>query len=147
MSWKDKIKNKIKVTTGDGKEYFLTWTGKTEDEEEYHIKEFTFPNVEGTEVRRGKTKGRRFQFEVFFEGDDHIEDSEDFRLSARIEKTWIVEHPYFNSIRVQPKKLKFDRKKYNITKVTGILLENIEQPRPATSDSPIQEIAAQKVVI
>jgi hypothetical protein len=144
MSWIEKIKNNIVLKTGDGREYNLLWRNATRSQE-YNVAEFEFPGITGTLVKRSKPKGMRYNIEFYFKGEDNLDDAETFRISADDERAWILIHPFYGSLNVQPISLNYDNSTLNVTRVTGSLVETITDDRPKTSDDPRDKIAAEKV--
>jgi hypothetical protein len=134
MSWLEKIKTDLIIKTGDGRPFKPLWIN-AQKSKEYNIAEFEFPNVSGTLVKRSKPKGRRYPIEIYFQGENHLDQSEAFETSADDPRPWIITHPFYGSITVQPIGLAFDNSEYNTTKITGTIVETItdENPRPVTS--------------
>ena len=114
MSWLEKVEKGITITTGDGRkytpEYFLT--PKTTD---FNIAEFNFPNVEGTLVKRGTVKGAKHNLTFVFQGENHLDVSFNFEKSAKDNRPWEIEHPFYGIIRVHPTSLTYDSTGINIT--------------------------------
>jgi hypothetical protein len=144
MSWIDQIKNNILIRTGNGREFNVLWRNAARSQE-YNVAEFEFPEVAGTLVRRSKPKGMRYNIEFYFNGENNVDDAEDFRLSADDERPWILVHPFYGSLTVQPISLNYDNTTFNVTKVTGSVVETITEDRPKTSDEPKDRIAAEKI--
>lgn len=143
MSWTDNIETELIITTGDGKQYKPLWIPTSKDLE-YNIAEFEFPEVNGTLVKKGTPKGRKFPLEVYFQGEDYLVQSDAFEVSARDQRPWVVLHPYYGNITVQPASLSFDNSKYNSAKITGVLLETITEDNPKTVIDPIDTISLDK---
>lgn len=129
MSWIDKVKNELIITTGAGDQFKPAWIN-ARLVQEYNIAEFNFPDVEGTLVKRGKRLGIKFAMEIYFEGPDHLEISEQFREASKDQNFWVLEHPYYGVFPCQPTSLDFDNSGYNITKITGTLIETILDDQP-----------------
>ena len=146
MSWPQRVENGIELTTGDGTTYRPNWVN-TSFIQDYNISSFEFPNIAGTLVRKKQPKGRKFQLEVYFQGENHLEDSERFRVSASDQRAWRVTHPLYDDIIAHPRRLTFDNTKYNITKITGILLETITGVFPDAETNAVEEIEERKTAI
>lgn len=125
MSWITLINSEFSITTGDGSVFSPQWLNATR-QTSYNIKEFIFPNVAGSLVERREPKGVKYNLEVHFQGENHIDISNAFEIAARDSRAWKVAHPFYGEILVQPNQLVFDQKKYNVTKITGTLLETID---------------------
>lgn len=145
MSWIETVKNNLLIKTGNGREFNVLWRNAARSQE-YNVAEFEFPEVAGTLVRRSKPKGMRYNIEFYFQGENNLDDSEDFRVAADDERPWILVHPFYGSLTVQPISLNYDNTTLNVTKVTGSMVETITDDRPKTSDDPRDKIAAEKIV-
>jgi hypothetical protein len=139
MSWVDRVADDFIIITGDGKEYRPLWTPLSKTIE-YNIAEFEFPNLRGTLVQRGTPRGRKYELEIFFQGEDHLELSDTFEESANDDRAWIVTHPLYGRIIVQPIGLQIDSSKYNVTRINGTLIETITEENPKTSVDPVDKI-------
>ena len=139
MSWVDKSQTVFLITTGDGKEFEFLWV-PTSKEVEYNIAEFEFPGVSGTLVQRGQPKGVRYELEVYFQGEKNIEQSLDFQQSANDPRPWTIAHPLYGTVVVEPISLRYDNRAYNITKITGTLIETITQDNPKNTIIPADKI-------
>lgn len=141
MSWLEKIQTDLIIRTGDGKEYRPQWlnASKTVD---YNVAEFEFPQVSGTLVSRGTPKGRRYPMQIFFQGDDHLDVSSAFEVSANDPRPWTLTHPFYGRITVQPASLEFDNTKYNVSEIRGTLIETITEDYPQASVVPQDKILA-----
>lgn len=144
MSWLDRIRDNITIETGDGQTYRPEWINAVY-EQEFNLKGFNFPDVPGTLIKRRQPRGRQFALEVYFQGNDHIEEAEQFRRSAENTRFWKIQHPYYDQINVQPRNLRVDNRKHNISKITSLILETITQVLPTGGVSPVDEIEFQKV--
>lgn len=146
MSWVTRIQQDIIIQTGDGKRFTPNWLNASLLQQ-YNITEFNFPNVEGSFVRKRRPRGRKFAIELYFQGDDHLDISEEFRLSAADERHWHILHPFYDEIRVQPQSLTFDNRKYNVSKITGIVIETIAGIFPRSEFSLEDQIIDRKAAL
>ncbi len=140
MSWIEQIKNGLVITTGDGK----IWTPLFFDApitEEFNVAEFMFPNIEGTLVKKSESKGRRHTIDFHFQGDDHLDVYEQFRLSTKDKRPWIISHPMHGQLTVQVPSLTYDTTGLNITKITASLIETITEDAPKSSIGAKNQIA------
>ena len=130
MSWTEKLKKGLEITTGDGKKFFPLYLldPKTTN---FNVAEFEFPNIEGTLVKRSLVKGTRHKLTFFFQGEDHLEESLAFETSAKDKRPFKISHPFFGLLTVQPTSLEYDPTGLNLTKITGEFIETIgdEYPR------------------
>lgn len=141
MSWIERVKNQIIITCGDGREFRPKWKNAVKTRE-YNVTQFNFPEVSGTLVKRQQPKGNKYGIEIYFEGDDNIDVSTDFLLSADDPRPWVISHPYYDRIVVQPLSLNVDNSSYNSTKITGTIIETITDTNPKTSINATDKIIA-----
>lgn len=140
MSWIDNIKEQLTIITGDGKTYTPLWLNAL-NSVEYNVAEFEFSGVTGTLVKRKRPKGIRHSLQLFFTGEDHLDQAEAFRISASDPRYWTISHPYFGLLVVQPVSLEFDNTKHNVTEIKGTVVETITEDFPATTIIPKKKIA------
>lgn len=129
MSWIERIQNNFEITCGDGSVFRPNWM-KASKVLTFNIKEFNFPGVQGTLVDRREAQGRKFDLEIFFQGDDHLDISDAFETSSLDKRFWTISHPMYGQIIVQPSSLSFDNTVHNITKITGTVTETITITNP-----------------
>lgn len=138
MAWIDQIDNGISIKTGDGRiynpEYFIT-----SFDEDFNISEFNFPNIKGTLVDRREPLGRKYSLEILFQGTDHLDIAEEFRISTHNKKYWEVAHPIYGTIFCHPATLKYDSSGLNTTRITGSMIETIITDAPRTTIDPVEK--------
>lgn len=144
MSWVDKVQNNFTIQTGDGLTYTVDWGSSVTMVVEYFIAEFNFPQLSGSLVNRGQPKGSRYNLEVYFQGENNIENAKAFKKSADNTGYWKLSHPLYGMLFVHPTGLMFDNSSMNVTKVTGELIETIVNDNPVTTIDPIDQIELQK---
>lgn len=144
MSWIERNKTGLTITTGDGKSFTPNWMNASKAIE-YNVATFVFKETEGTLVKRGTPRGRQFAIEIYFQGEDHIDLADEFEASAADPKPWTIAHPYYGSILVQPVGMVFDNSGYNVTKITGGLIETISTTPDVPTVSAPDKILADKV--
>lgn len=140
MSWLDKIKTSLVIQTGDGKEYKPQWLNASVDKE-YNVAQFEFPNVAGTLVKRSKPKGGKYSLELYFQGEEHLDEAAAFSKSADDPRPWNLTHPFYGRIVVQPLSLNQDNSQYNVSKFTIPIVETITDQYPKGTVNPIDKIA------
>lgn len=139
MSWIDKVDSGMTITTGDGKSYTPKWM-KTSFSRDYNTTEYNFPETPGTLVKRTTPIGIKYSIEILFEGDDHLDVSEQFRISADDRRAWTVEHPEYGTVIVQPSSLSFDNTNYNSTRVSGVVTETLNDEGLQVVEVPLDLI-------
>lgn len=143
MSWLERLNSELTITTGDGKTFTPLWKPAVKDIE-YNTTEFDFPNLNGTYVYRTTVRGTKYSVEFYFQGEDHLDVSNSFELSARDNRAWTISHPFYGNIIVQPLGLQIDNSLYNVSKVTGSVMETITEDRPKITVDPVDKIATDK---
>lgn len=129
MSWLDKVKDKFIITCGDGVRFEPTWLNAVK-EKEFNIARFTFPGVEGELVKRSERLARTYAIEIYFQGAEHLTTASNFDLSSDDKRPWTINHPYYGNLYVQPLGLAFDNTQHNVTKITGTVVETIQEDNP-----------------
>jgi len=138
MSWKDKIENTIfTIRTGDGKLWYPDFPQGSESTTDFNAAVFDFINKEGSLVVRKKAKADKYPLLFVFQGEDNIDQSNAFLLSAKDSRAWVVHHPYYGDITGQPLSIFRDSSAMNITRISVDFLETI------TSNSPKQSVSFQ----
>jgi hypothetical protein len=147
MSWEDQIKQNFIITCGDGQVYQPLYDDKAIVKDvEYNLSEFNFPNVEGTFVDRRLRKGTRYAMNIIFQGANHLNDAARFERSAKDRRPWVVEHPKYGRLTVQPASLNFEDGSLNYTRITGTLLETILRGLPTVTINPVDQIEELKTL-
>jgi hypothetical protein len=145
MSWESDFKGKFIITTGDGKVYFPLWKNNAVKEITYNIAQFDFPNIKGSLVNRSMPQARQFSIEIYFQGEDNLTVAQNFETSANDSRAWTISHPIFGLILCQPVGLKFDYSGYNVTAITGSILETLGSDGLKTTIIPYDQIKANKL--
>lgn len=145
MSWIEKEKKGIVITTGDGKAYkpesfTATYVRRTE----YNIAVFNFPGVSGSKVDRGTPQGKRYMIEIMFQGADCIDVGDSFDKSAANSNAWQISHPFYGGILVQPVSLVQDNGSLNVTRFQCEVIETIGKKTIEAKETAID--AAQQQV-
>lgn len=123
MSWQSyQYLKQFTITTGDGKVWNAKYL-KPNASVSYNVAEYEYVGVEGTDAQRRLPKGRRFNIEIVFDGDGYLDKTEAFRVSANNRASWVISHPVYNTLHVQPLGLTFDNQAWNLTKITGTVVE------------------------
>lgn len=137
MSWVDLLKDRtLVVITGDGTSFRPTWLNARKDIQ-YNNRVYNFPGVIGSVVDRREKVGDKFVFELYFDGADNITDAASFEFSSRDKRPWRLIHPFYGDLIVQPLKLRFDNRKYNVTK---IIVDAIEVAQLLQAISPVDVV-------
>lgn len=144
MSWIDRLENiNFTITTGDGKKYEPLWKNG-EKSTEFNISKYDFINVEGSLIERKKPQGSKYPLVFWFQGDDNIEQSNDFELSSKDNRLWIVEHPIYGTIKGQPTNIKRNDTNYNVTEISVDFWQSVSEDYP-NADISISDDVQSKV--
>lgn len=147
MSWEQDFQGKFIIRTGEGKSYYPLWKNNAVKEITFNIAQFDFPNVKGSLIKRGTPQARQFSIEIYFHGEENLTTAHSFEASANDPRPWTISHPIFGQILCQPVGLKFDYSGYNITIITGSVLETLESAGLKTSLVPYDKIKFDKGVL
>lgn len=139
MSWLEKIKENIQITTGDGKVYTPLYFMSSR-KIEFNISKFDFPDINGTLVKRTTVMGGTFPMEIIFQGEDHLDIRDEFERSSIDNRPWTILHPVYGSKLVHPSTLTFDSTGLNTTVVSGEFHETIVDEFPQATKNPIIEV-------
>lgn len=139
MSWQERIKNKLLITTGDGKVHAVLWKNASMFVQ-YNGAKFSFPKVAGSLEKKDLLLGRTLPLEFYFVGDNNWEDAEAFRASDANTKPWIMDHPIYGVLNVQAYGLNYDNSSQNITKVTGDAFETILEEGVQTTEDVVDTL-------
>lgn len=130
MSWIDDIETIIfTIITGDKKSYTPKWRNASKNVE-YNVSIFEFIEVEGSLAIKKKPKGRRFDLEFYFDGENAVIDGNNFELSARNSNDWEIKHPYYGNFKCQPLSLSQDNSILNVSRFTVPVIETITNKYP-----------------
>lgn len=137
MSWEEKIKNRIKITTGDGQFYeplmkAESFTGSFE----FNVTEFEFPEIIGTKVDKRLRKGVRYPMDLYFQGETCIEQGKQFIESTNDKRPWKVIHPIFGTFNGQPISIEFDATGLNVFRIQLVIVETILEDGAKTVFNP-----------
>jgi hypothetical protein len=144
MSWLDRINDNLSIQTGDGKVYKPQWINAN-IAKEFHVSEFEFVNLPGTLADRRLPKGNRYNLEIHFQGDNHLDIFKAFYKSTDDPKYWILQHPFYENINVQPLSINVDHSTYNISKITIPLVETIIDSNHKTAVDQLDSINVTKI--
>lgn len=154
MSWITKIQNGLTILTGDGEVHTPFYIDATASKSiEYNNTLFEFVNLPGTLADRRLPKGARYTLEFGFQGVetanqlDHLDAAERFVKSAANTKYWVLSHPYYGVMYVQPFSLNQDNSDLNVSKFTVPIIETIIDDVAKTNTDPVDAIAIKKLTL
>lgn len=129
MSWIDRIKQDLEITTGDGRVWKPLWKD-AEKAIGFNTEGYEFIGIEGTYVERKLSKGNQIPIEFFFQGENCIEEYESFEISAKDPRPWTIIHPFYGQLLVQPISMQVDHKTLNQSRVQVTVWETIDVKYP-----------------
>ena len=143
MSWIDKIQKDLVITTGDGKTYTpLYFNASVSKQKDFNISKFEFPHVKGSLVIRRQPMGVQYDIEIMFQGANNLDVSDEFSDSADDPNAWGIFHPIYGEMVVQPIGLKFDNSAFNVTTITGTIIETIDSSALIPASSAPDKVAS-----
>jgi len=95
MAIQDRIRPEITLVSpqSDGElKYSAKWIGNPITKEK-KLGRFDSPKIKGTRVQDLEVRGDLYQLTIFFDGEDHDEDSADFWKSLDAKGSWSIIHP------------------------------------------------------
>jgi hypothetical protein len=122
-------RNVIVVQTGD-KEYFTVKYKGSAKETKFNTEGFNFVGVDGTYVAREQVEGSQYTLELYFDGENYLDDVRKFEKSSKNKNAWTVVHPIYKTITCQPLSIAVDDNALNMTKVTCVVWESITSKYP-----------------
>ncbi len=115
------------ITTADGTKFTPQYMNASFTTE-YHYTEFNFVDVAGSLVKRKKPVGVKYSLELHFQGPDHLDTARQFKSAIDDNEGPItIEHPLYDLLNVQITSLGYDDSAVNKTKVTGTVIETLEE--------------------
>jgi len=140
MSWIDKLNSgRFVITTGDGKSYTPLWM-EAKKNINFNTEGFDFIGKQGTYVQREEVSGTQFPLVFYFTGEDNIDVSNAFEISARDKRPWRIKHPFYGDITAQPLSIEIDDSDYNVSKFTCVVWETLDVKYPGQTQNISGEI-------
>jgi len=147
MSWIERLENiQFTITTGDGNVFEPLWKNG-EKSKEYNISKYEFINLSGSLIERREPQGNVYPLIFWFQGEDNIEKSDEFEVSANDNRFWTIEHPFYGTIKGQPTNLKRNDKSYNVTEITVTFWESIDGNFPDNQVSLVDEVRSKSLLV
>lgn len=92
MSWKDRLRQTIELTSPEGNEFSALWQNNPRTIEK-KLGVFQFPKVKGAVIQDLDVGAIAYPLTIFFEGPDNDIESERFFQACNETGTWIIVHP------------------------------------------------------
>lgn len=82
---------------------------------------------------------------LFWQGHNHLSQTKRFiDANEKHDEPWLINHPYYGEIRVQPYRMKVDNRKFNISVISVAVTETIRRDGLTYQDPSIPKIKAVK---
>lgn len=140
MSWKERVRNKIVLSSPDGDEYSAYWAGN-ERRIEKKLGIFQYPFVKGARVQDLDVGSTSYPLTIFFEGDNHDLEGAEFFESCKQRGVWEIVHPILGTLFLQLVSAGQDLQPVENANITQFSLEFIE-PIPETAMVSDEELAS-----
>jgi hypothetical protein len=129
MSFIDRLNTRFEIVTRQKNGADTIWTPKLVPtytmEREYSGTAYEFIDKAGTLFSRRLPKGKRFELQFVFDGEDNDKIANNFEIAARYEKYWTVTHPFYGKFNCQPLGIKLDNSALTSTTITVTVLETL----------------------
>ena len=100
MSWRDRLRQSIELTSPDGNIFEAAWQGNSRSMDK-KLGLFEFPKVKGTKVQDLDIGSARYPLTIFFAGENNDQESDRFFKACRERGIWSVIHPVRGSLNLQ----------------------------------------------
>ena len=100
MSWRDRLRQSIELTSPDGNIFEAAWQGNSRSMDK-KLGLFEFPKVKGTKVQDLDIGSARYPLTIFFVGENNDQESDRFFKACRERGVWTVIHPVRGSLNLQ----------------------------------------------
>ena len=100
MSWRDRLRQIIKLTSPDGNIFEAKWQGNSRTKDK-KLGLFDFPKVKGTKVQDLDIGSARYPLTIFFDGENNDQESDRFFKACDERGDWNIIHPVRGSLDLQ----------------------------------------------
>lgn len=145
MSYKDRLRESIQLTSPDGNVFIASWRGDDASIEK-NIGIFDYVNVDGSDIQDLGSKALRYPLTFNFPGPDNDLESKRFEDSIIERGAWEIEHPVDGTLFLQP--ISITRKVQpvtsgNITVIESQWVEPLEESTTKTTAQIASEVSQQ----
>lgn len=92
MTWIDRLKPDIQLTSPTGQQFAAQWTGNSRTAEK-RLGVFEYPGVDGAEVQDLGIGPDRYPLTLYFDGSDHDLTAKEFWEACKEVGLWSIDHP------------------------------------------------------
>jgi hypothetical protein len=136
MSWVDRIKPKMKLTSPMGQLFEAFWVGNQVSKTK-KLGLFSNPNFKGTIVQDLGITGDSYPLPIFFSGPDHDLIAKNFWIAASETGPWKIEHPILGPLSLQLMSIEMGIQPVTDGNISQFQLEFIE---PAKEDAVVSDL-------
>ena len=139
MAWFEDIKSELIITTGEGSEFRPDWLNAAK-QKQFNSQDFEFPNTDGTLIIRKRPRSRTYSLELYFQGENHLDDQARFDKASDDPRPWKLSHPFYGALLVQPSAITTDNSVLNVSKITVTIRETISATGILVTISPTEKV-------
>jgi hypothetical protein len=141
MSWKDRLRGSITLTSPSGIEFTAKWVGNDHSKEK-KVGVFEYPNNNGTRTQDLGVNGTRYPLTLYFDGPDNDIESLNFYKTCDERGPWEIIHPTDGKLTLQLTSISRNVRPVESGNVTVCETQWIE-PSAETSTSSTAQTAAE----
>jgi len=146
MNWLNKLNSNLEIETGDGEIYRPLWFDARKNIN-FNTESFEFIGIDGSFVSRENMQGKQYPLVFYFQGENHIDETNDFETSSLDKNPWKITHPFYGKIIAQPLSIEIDNSDFNVSKISVTVWETLEIKYPQESVSRVSQISGIKTEI
>ncbi len=100
MSWRDRLRKTVKLTSPEGNVFEAKWQGNQRSKDK-KLGLFEFPKVKGTKVQDLDIGSTKYPLTIFFDGENNDQESDRFFKACDERGSWNVIHPVRGALDLQ----------------------------------------------
>lgn len=100
MSWKDRLRKDIVLSSPDGDVFRALWIGNDRSLDK-KLGIFSYPKIKGSFVQDLEVNADKYPITIYFEGENHDLESQRFFESCKQRGLWQIVHPVLGSLVLQ----------------------------------------------
>ena len=138
MTWRDRLRQTITLTSPEGNIFEAKWKGNSRSMDK-KLGLFEFPKVKGTKVQDLDIGSARYPLTIFFDGENHDQESDRFFKACSERGVWNIIHPVKGSLDLQLISVKENIEPVESGNVTQFDMEWIEPLKDSEVPSLFQQ--------
>jgi len=138
VTWLDRLRQTITLTSPEGNIFEAKWKGNSRSMDK-KLGLFEFPKVKGTKVQDLDIGSARYPLTIFFDGENHDQESDRFFKACSERGVWNVIHPVKGSLDLQLISVKENIEPVESGNVTQFDMEWIEPLKDSEVPSLFQQ--------